>query len=310
MGSIKMKVLPFQGKTDPDLYLEWERKVENIFSCHDYSEEKKVKLAALEFTDYASVWWDQLVQSRRRYGERPISSWEEMKHAMRKRHIADHYHRDLCRRLQSVTQGSMSVEDYFKEMEIAMIRANVEEDQEATIARFIGGLNPEIADIVDLQHYVELKELPHKAIKVERQLKRRGTSRFGSSSPWKSNWKNSRSSDDSKTKDSTAYPKGTSEKPSSRSRDIKCFKCQGLGHIASECPNKRIMIVKDNGDIESESSNDDMPPLEDASEDEEVPTGKFDASMERAPNVQVKEEAELQRENVFHTRCLVNNQVC
>src|SRR5262249_51878859 len=32
--------------------------------------------------------------------------------------------------------------------------------------------------------------------------------------------------------------------------------------------------------------------------------------MERAPGVQVKEEAEVRRENVFHTRCLVNNQVC
>lgn len=35
----------------------------------------------------------------------------------------------------------MSVEDYHKEIEIDMIRANIEEDLEATIARFLGGLN-------------------------------------------------------------------------------------------------------------------------------------------------------------------------
>jgi len=28
-----------------------------------------------------------------------------------------------------------------------------------------------------------------------------------------------------------------------RSRDIKCFKCLGHGHITSECPNKRVMIL-------------------------------------------------------------------
>jgi len=28
-----------------------------------------------------------------------------------------------------------------------------------------------------------------------------------------------------------------------RSRHIKCFKCLGHGHIASECPNKRVMIL-------------------------------------------------------------------
>ena len=56
MGSIKMKIPSFQGKNDPELYLEWERKVDHIFECHNYSEDKKIKLAAVEFADYASVW--------------------------------------------------------------------------------------------------------------------------------------------------------------------------------------------------------------------------------------------------------------
>lgn len=37
-------------------YFEWERKVEIIFYCRNYFEEKKVKLAAVSFTDYAIVW--------------------------------------------------------------------------------------------------------------------------------------------------------------------------------------------------------------------------------------------------------------
>ena len=48
-----------------------------------------------------------------------------------------------------------------------MIRANVEEDREATMARFLNGLNLEIADKVELQHYVEIEEIFHKAIKIE-----------------------------------------------------------------------------------------------------------------------------------------------
>ena len=50
-----------------------------------------------------------------------------------------------------------------------MIRANVEEDQEVIMAKFINGLNKEITDVVDLQHYLEMEELLHKAIKVEKQ---------------------------------------------------------------------------------------------------------------------------------------------
>ena len=62
---------------------------------------------------------------------------------------------------------------YHKEMEIAMIQANVEDDREATMARFRNGLNWDIVNVVELQHYVELEDMVHMAIKVERQLKRK-----------------------------------------------------------------------------------------------------------------------------------------
>ena len=45
---------------------------------------------------------------------------------------------------------SKSVDEYHKEMEVAMIRANVEEDWEATMARFLSGLKREIATVVKL----------------------------------------------------------------------------------------------------------------------------------------------------------------
>ena len=44
--------------------------------------------------------------------------------------------------------------DYHREMEIAMICANVEEDREAAMARFLNGLNWDIANVVELQHYM------------------------------------------------------------------------------------------------------------------------------------------------------------
>ena len=42
------------------------------------------------------------------------------------------------------------MEDYYKEMEIAMIWANVEEDRQGTMTWFLNGLNREIADKVEL----------------------------------------------------------------------------------------------------------------------------------------------------------------
>ncbi|RDX61993.1 hypothetical protein CR513_59724, partial [Mucuna pruriens] len=61
------------------------------------------------------------------------------------------------------------------------------------MARFIGGLKKEIANMVELQHYMEIEDLLHKAIQVERQLTSKSSSKFvsSSSSSWRSIWKNS-----------------------------------------------------------------------------------------------------------------------
>ena len=97
-----------------------------------------------------------------------------MKSLIRRHFVPNHYYRDLYQKLQSFTHGSRSVEDYYKEMEIAMIRANVEEDKKATMAQFLNDLSREIVDKLELQYYMEIEEIVHKVIKIEQQLKRRG----------------------------------------------------------------------------------------------------------------------------------------
>ena len=134
------------------------------------------------------------------------------------------------------------MEEYYKEMEVAMIRANVEEDREA-MARFLHGLNREIADIVEMQHYVELIDMVHQAIKVEEQFKRKGLVRRGqtmaNTSPWKITLKRDEQLQNKpkfesfkNSKPMTAVTLGNTETSSSKTRHIKCFKCQG-GHITS-----------------------------------------------------------------------------
>jgi predicted neutral ceramidase superfamily lipid hydrolase len=48
-----MKIPSFQGRSDLEAYLVWEKKMEFVFDCHNYSEtkKKKVKLAVIEFCD-------------------------------------------------------------------------------------------------------------------------------------------------------------------------------------------------------------------------------------------------------------------
>lgn len=74
------------------------------------------------------------------------------------------YYRDLFHKLQSLTQRLKTIEDCHKVMETAIIRANVVEDREATLAQFIVGLNRDITNVLELQNYFKLDDMVHMAI--------------------------------------------------------------------------------------------------------------------------------------------------
>ena len=63
---------------------------------------------------------------------------------MKKRFILSYYYRELHQQLHRLIQGTRSVKDYHKEIEMLLIKANIEEEEEVTIAQFMGGLNREI----------------------------------------------------------------------------------------------------------------------------------------------------------------------
>lgn len=93
----------------------------------------KIKLVVITFTLYAIVWWDQLVTNCRRNYEWKIKTWDEMKPIMRRRLVLSHYYRELYQRLQSLSQSIKCADKYFKEMELVIIRDNVEKDIEFTL---------------------------------------------------------------------------------------------------------------------------------------------------------------------------------
>jgi hypothetical protein len=70
------------------------------------------------------------------------------------------------------------------------------------------------------------------------------------------------------------------------------------------------MLTRDNGDVESESE--EMTPLVDCT-DEEIayPVEGEALVIRRALNMQIKEDdVDQQWENIFHTRCHIQNKVC
>ena len=207
---------------------------------------------------YALIWWNQICRSRHR-----PTTWRGMKEFMRRRFVPEHYKRDMYNKLQRLSQGNMSVDEYYKEMELLMIRTGTTEDPEATMARFFNGLNIEVQDRVEMVVYYNIQDLVHQVVRAEQQIKRRQVNIVPSTTlnTWRRSQYKSEDVGPSSRATSSNRSHGSVQKDASKSglsmvdssaqstgrtSDIECFKCGGRGHMKSECPNeKRVLLTRD-----------------------------------------------------------------
>jgi hypothetical protein len=63
-----------------------------------------------------------------------------------------------------------SVEEYYQQLQIGMLRCDLIENEEAAMARFMCGLTREIQDILAYKEYTNVTRLFHLACKAEREV--------------------------------------------------------------------------------------------------------------------------------------------
>ncbi|KAK1601973.1 hypothetical protein QYE76_027078 [Lolium multiflorum] len=332
-GKLKFTMPKFQGEEDPDAYLSWVLKVDKIFRIHNFSEAKKVAMASLEFEGYANVWWEEVNKKREKEDLAPIDTWEEMQEVMHTRFVPTHHKRDLFNKLTQLKQSYKSVEEYYKEMHMTMMSANVDEREEQTMARFLNGLNIPVKRIVEFLPYKNMVELLHQATRAERQVREdlasaktktffaarnamnasssiKNTSALASKDPPKQ----ARSA--IKTTSFKPEQSTMSSKASTGSSNITCFKCGAQGHKSFECKNTRVMITRDDGDVEYLSEGEYEALVQAATshedddlEDQEQVLCVHDASPSLVVTKVLTTHAlpnEDQRCNIFQTRAGIN----
>jgi len=172
--------------------------------------------------------------------------------------------------------------------------------------------------VVELHEYSFLQTLIHLAIKVESQIARKNSFKKSHNDGfYHSSWTNkhkSTSTFPSNFKKESKHSHSTS-KSLTKSSSKKCFKCLCYGHIAADCPTKRTMMVKGDQIVSehcdnSSKSNSPSPSKTFSDHDCEIPCEGDLLMIRRMSGTIPKSLDDTQRENIFHTRCLINNKLC
>jgi hypothetical protein len=228
--------------------------------------------------------------------------------------------------LQRLSQGNLSVDEYYKEMELLMIRTETAEATEATMARFFNGLNLEVQDRVEMTVYYNIEDLVHQAQRAEQQIKRRGTT----SNTWR---RLQHQGDDI----------GTSSKMETlnrlmflHARILPNQECQVVflvaslaqiskytlfhvwwrGHMKHSCPNAKRVLLTQDGYISASDEDEIVDMSSEKSEGHEKETMDGFEAAASYPSLMVqrvqedKIEDKGQRWNIFESMCKINDVNC
>nr|GEW06827.1 hypothetical protein [Tanacetum cinerariifolium] len=141
----KVDIPEFDGKIQHDEFLDRLYTVEKVFDFKEVFEDQKVKLDAIKLQKHAGLWWENLKMRRVRKGRKTIRTWGK--------------------------QQDKSAEEYTSKYDHLMIKGYIVEPEEHTIARYLGGLQSEINNVVQQQPYWTYADVCKLAVKVEKQQK-------------------------------------------------------------------------------------------------------------------------------------------
>ncbi|GJV65371.1 RNA-directed DNA polymerase [Tanacetum coccineum] len=79
-ANMRVDIPVFEGRIQPDEFIDWIHTVERVFDYQEIHEDLKVKIIAIKLKKHASVWGEQL-KLRRAHDNKPrIRTWEKMKY--------------------------------------------------------------------------------------------------------------------------------------------------------------------------------------------------------------------------------------
>jgi hypothetical protein len=323
-SGFKLDIPEFSEGMQPEEFLDWVAAMEEILEFKEVPDDKRVPLVATKFRGRAAAWWQQLKQTRMREGKAKITSWARLLKKMRPTFFPHNYLPIMYQRLQNCSQGAKSVEEYMDEFHQLLARVDLSESVEQLVSRYIGGLRPQIQDMVNLFDPMTISAATQRALLVEKNLAWGSLGIFGRGGTGGYN-RSGGSFPNRGTTPSNGPNKGTTTVGQSSRTGApigpKCFRCGEPGHRMVDCRKGekygKGLLVDSGGAFEEQGGGEEQDATFD--EDGEGEEAFLSGDAESGPLFMVRrvcftprkaEDEDEQRHNLFHSRCTIGGKVC
>ncbi|GJQ95932.1 transposon ty3-I gag-pol polyprotein [Tanacetum coccineum] len=237
-----------------------------------------------------------------------------MKKLVKAKFLPENHRQEAFLDYHNLSQQNMTVEEVINEFDKLRMRCDVVKEEEQVVARFLGVLKPEIADIVSLQPYWTYTDVCRLALMVENILRQRVRVPLVISLVVSPPSIRTAPPTTPKTAPKATTPT-TSAAGNTRERfnNVRhCYKCSGLGHYARDCPNPKILaFVTDDADLIYDT---DAEPEVDKPGDELVyPDHGKVLVIQRVLNVAISksvDDTSWLRNYIFRTKCTSKGKIC
>jgi len=108
LKNIKIDVLTFVGRHDPQIFLNWTLQLDKYFIWYNLTEPRKIKFAVMKLTSQASQYWTKLENIRVSRLQRPIETWDMMKDELKGKYVPLSFDDRLMDKWHKYTQVNKS----------------------------------------------------------------------------------------------------------------------------------------------------------------------------------------------------------
>jgi len=101
---IKVDIPEFEGRLQPDDFIDWVCTVERMFELKDVLDDKRVKLIAIKLKKLASIWWENLKRQREREGRSKIKTWDKIRRELKRKFFLKYYRQEVFIKFHNLKQ--------------------------------------------------------------------------------------------------------------------------------------------------------------------------------------------------------------